>query len=295
MIDFKQIIGRGTRLYPDDDKLTFDIIDYAGATRLFEDKAFDGPPERIEEQEIDETGAVVEESAVAEPEPAGGAVVGGEELGAENAAEDEEGDDEADPGDMEDDEEARKLYVDGGVVWVTAEGFYLPTADGSRLHLVEYRDYVATEVRRLFASPRVLRDRWRSQVGRREVIEALEGRGISFAEAAARTGLDDADPLDLLVHVAWNRPVVTRQDRVHKLRQEHRAWLKAFVPAAREVLEDLLTKYAEHGIGELDDLRVLEVPPLSDYGTPVEIAERFGGPDPLRSAVEELESRLYAA
>jgi type I restriction enzyme R subunit len=133
------------------------------------------------------------------------------------------------------------------------------------------------------------------RAGRQEVIEALEARGISFTEAATRTGLDDSDPLDLLVHVAWNRPVITRQDRVRWLRKEHRAWLEAFVPAAREVLDELLTKYAEHGIGELDDLRVLEVPPLSQHGTPVEIAERFGGRDGLWSAVEELESRLYAA
>jgi type I restriction enzyme R subunit len=190
---------------------------------------------------------------------------------------------------------ARKFYVDDGDAWVTAEGFYLPRSDGQGLQLVEYREYVATEVRRLFPTPGALRDQWQSLVGRQEIIDALDRRGISFDEATQRTGLLDADPLDLLVHVAWNVPVMTRHDRVRRLRKEHRDWLDAFVPAARTVLDDLLAKYAEHGIGQLDDLRVLEVPPLSGHGTPVEIARRFGGPEALRSALANLEERLYAA
>jgi type I restriction enzyme R subunit len=132
-------------------------------------------------------------------------------------------------------------------------------------------------------------------VGRQDVIDTLEARGISFSDAAERTGLVDADPLDLLVHVAWNAPVMTRYDRVRRLRKEHRDWLGAFVPEARSVLEELLAKYAEHGVGQLDDLRVLEVPPLSELGTPVEIAGRFGSPEALRTALTDLEARLYAA
>ncbi len=247
MVEFKQIIGRGTRLYPDDDKLTFDIIDYSGATALFEDVEFDGPPEGpIAEEEIDDEGEVVREPVVEEPEPSPDS----EDAPSDPEALEEEG--------------ARKFYVDDGEAWVSAEGFYLPNPDRRGLHLVEYRDYLAAEVRRLFATPGELCDRWRNHVGRQEVIDALEGRGISFDEASQRTGLVDADPLDLLVHVAWNT-------------------------------DDLLTKYAEHGISQLDDLRVLEVPPISRHGTPVEIAVRFGGPERLRVALAGLEERLYAA
>jgi type I restriction enzyme R subunit len=251
MVEFKQIIGRGTRLYPDDDKLTFDIIDYSGATALFEDPAFDGPPERVDEEEIDDAGEIVSPPLVEAPEP-------------QFETDTREVDQEA----LEDDSTARKFYVDEGDAWVTAEGFYLPDPDGGRLHLVEYREYLATAVRRLFRTPADLLARWHSHVGRQEVVDALASRGVSFEEAAQRTGLTDADPLDLLVHVAWNAPAMTRHDRVRRLRKEHRAWLEAFVPAGREVLDELLAKYADHGIGQLDDLRVLETSPLNRLGRP---------------------------
>lgn len=268
IVDFKQIIGRGTRLYPDDDKLTFEIIDYSGATALFEDPAFDGPPEAIVEEEIDDEGAVVEPAEVAEPEP-----------------------------DYDDREEegARKLYIDDAEVHVTAEGFYFPDPEGGRLRLVEYADYVSHAVRRLFPHAADLRARWRSQDGRDEVIEALAARGIAFEEVAERTGLVDADPFDLLVHVAWNVPAMSRRDRAGQLRRDHAEFLTAFVPGAREILEELLEKYAEYGISQLDDLRVLEVPPLTRFGSPVEIAARFGGAGKLREAVEGLQELLYAA
>jgi type I restriction enzyme R subunit len=276
IVEFKQIIGRGTRLYPDDDKLSFDIVDYSGATALFEDPEFDGPPEALVHEEIDESGTVVATPVVESPEPQ------------------TDGGEETDPTTLED-QGARKFYVDGGEAYVTVEGFYLPDSSGTGLHLVEYREYVANQVRRLFTTPAELRERWRSHVGRQEVIDALEARGISFADAAERTGLADADALDVLVHVAWNAPVITRHDRVRRLRKEHRDWLASFVPEARSILDNLLAKYAEHGVSQLDDLRVLEVPPLSDLGTPVEIAARFGGPEALRTALVDLETRLYAA
>jgi type I restriction enzyme R subunit len=207
--------------------------------------------------------------------------------------------DELEAGDVDVDAVAsaatRKFYVDEGEALVTAEGFYLPDSESGRLRLVEYRDYVASEVRGLFGTPADLGARWRSHVGRKEVIEALERRGISLEEAAERTGLNDADPLDLLVNVAWNAPVMSRWDRVRRLRREHREWLEGFVPEARAVLEDLLEQYAEHGVGQLDDLRVLEVPPLNRHGTPVEIADRFGSAGALRSALDSLENHLYAA
>lgn len=158
---FKQMIGRGTRLFPDEDKLSFDIIDYSGATALFEDPEFDGPPERVDEEEIDGEGNVVDESVVEEPEPTfdpGGA----------------QGDD-VDPDDIG--EEPRvKFYVDDVQVWVTAEAIYHLDPETERLHLVEYRDFVADTVRILFPIPatcgrsgptawgaRTCSTRWRSE------------------------------------------------------------------------------------------------------------------------------------
>ena len=275
IVEFKQIIGRGTRLYPDEDKLSFEIIDYSGATALFEDAEFDGPPEVVVEEEIDETGEVVEPSEVHEPEPQYGEEP--EEVGAE---------------DLE--ERARKLYVDDAPVYLVAEGFYLPDPESGRLVLVEYGEYVAGEVRRLFASASDLRAAWRTQQGRDEVVEALRGRGIAFEEIAERLGIPEADPFDLLVHVAWNAHVITRRERAGRVRREHEEFFVSLRPEARGVLDALLEKYAEAGPSELS-LDVLKVPPLTEFGTPVEIAERFGGTEALREAVDRLQAILYAA
>jgi type I restriction enzyme R subunit len=270
IVEFKQIIGRGTRLYPDDDKLSFEIIDYSGATALFEDPDFDGPPEALVTEEIDGAGALVEGGEVAEPEP---------EYGEE--------------GETEPPERARKLYVDGGEVSVSAEGFYLPDPESGRLRLVEYDDYAAAEVRRLFAGPADLRTRWRTHDGRDAVVETLAARGISLGELAEHAGLRDADALDLLVHVAWNGPATSRRERAQALRREHEEFFTRYEPEARAVLEELLEKYAEFGVSQLEDLRVLEVPPLSEHGSPTEIEAQFGGPGSLREAVDKLADLLY--
>jgi type I restriction enzyme R subunit len=272
IVDFKQIIGRGTRLFPDEDKLSFDILDYSGATVLFEDEEFDGVPESITVEEIDDDGDVVVGDEVAEPEP-------------------EYGDDE----DVTPPSRAKKLYVDGLEVSIAVEGVYLPDAESGRLRLVEYADYAADEVRRLFGGADELRTRWRTHDGRDAVVDALAGRGIDVAELAERTGLGEADPLDLLVHVAWNGPATSRRQRAQSVRRQHEEFFARREPEAREILEELLEKYAEWGVSQLDDLGVLEVPPISDHGTPLEIASRFGSAQALRETVDALVELLYAA
>jgi type I restriction enzyme R subunit len=277
---FKQIIGRGTRLFPDEDKLSFDIIDYAGATSLFKDRKFDGPPERVDREEVDEEGNVVEETVVEEPEP----------LFEPNDTDGRS----IDPDDLDVVPRA-KLYVDDVEVWVTAEAVYHLDPQTSRLRLVEYRDFIADTVRSLYPDPQNLQSKWRSRVGRHDVLDALEKHAIDIGELAERTGLGAADPLDVLVHLAWSQPLTTRTDRARRVRKEQDAFFAAYQPAAREILAQLLDKYTEHGIGQLDDLGVLEVPPLSALGSPAEIADRFGSPDALHEAVGKLGELLYAA
>jgi len=143
--------------------------------------------------------------------------------------------------------------------------------------------------------PHQLRTQWRSRVGRHDVQDALSKRGIDLEELPDRAGLPDADGLDVLVHLAWNQPLATRLDRTRRVRKEHADFFEAHQPAARDVLGQLLDKYAEHGISQLDDLGVLEVPPISALGSPAEIAGRFGSPAALRDAVETLGELLYAA
>jgi type I restriction enzyme R subunit len=277
---FKQMIGRGTRLYPDEDKLSFDIIDYADATALFNDPEFDGPPERVDIEEIDEEGNVVEETAVMEPEPP---LLDGIDSG-----------DTIHPEDLQQEPRA-KFYVDDVEVWVTAEATYHLDPETERLRLVEYRDFVTETIRSIFPDQVDLRSRWASKVGRQDVLDALAVHGIDPDELLQRTGMVDADTIDVLVHLAWNRPLATRRDRVRRVTQEHVEFFEAYQPAAREVLSYLLEKYAEHGISQLDDLAVLQVPPLSSLGSPADIAARFGTAGQLREAVAKLGDLLYAA
>lgn len=278
---FKQMIGRGTRVFPDEDKLSFDIIDYSGATALFNDPEFDGPPEAVVHEELDDQGNVTDDTVFEQSGPIIEPPVG-------------DAPDNIPPDDL-DEPPITKFYVDDAEVWVTAEAIYHLDPATKRLHLVEYRDFVAETVRSLFPDASRLHSTWANRVGRQDVLDALAAHGIDVDDLVERTRLGDADPFDVLVHLAWNRPLATRVERAGRVWREHAAFFEAFQPGAREVLEYLLDKYAEHGISQLDDREVLEVPPLSSLGTPTEIARRFGSAESLWSAVERLGELVYVA
>jgi type I restriction enzyme R subunit len=279
---FKQMIGRGTRLFPDEDKLSFEIIDYSGASALFSDPEFDGPPEQVVEESINDEGDVVEDVMVEEPDPA---------FERRSPPTGDEAD--IDPDDLP--ELRTKFYVDDVEVIVTAEAVYELDPQTQRLRLVEYRDLVTETVRSLFPSANELRAKWANRVSRREVLDALAEHGIDADELGDRASLPNADPIDVLVYLAWNQPLATRTDRARRVRKEHSDFFEAFQPAAREVLEYLLDKYAEYGITELESPGVLQVPPLSSLGTPVEIARRFGSPEEWRTAQTRLGELVYVA
>ncbi|MGV0050807.1 EcoAI/FtnUII family type I restriction enzme subunit R [Mycobacterium colombiense] len=278
---FKQMIGRGTRLFPDEDKLSFDIIDYSGASALFSDPEFDGPPEMLVREQIDDEGSVVEDIVIEQPR----------QLPQPTPPTDQEPG--IDPDDLS--EPRAKFYVDDVEVIVTAEAVYELDSETNRLRLIEYRDLVTKTVRSLYPSANELQAKWANRISRREVVDALAGRGIDADELAERTGLHDADPIDVLVYLAWNQPLATRIERVRRVRKEHADFFEAFQPAAREVLEFLLDKYAEYGISELEDPAVLQVQPFSNLGTPVEIAQRFGTVAALRNAQAKLAELVYVA
>ncbi len=283
MTMFKQIIGRGTRVYEDADKFSFDIIDYSGATVLFADPEFDGPPERVDRETIDEQGEVVEELVVAEPEPPYGDTASHGEL------------DEADIESRAD----RVFYVgDEEKVWVVGEALYELDPVTRKPKLMEYWDFVADTVRSLFQGTHAasqLCAKWADPVARKELTDELASRGIDASDLEERTGLGGTDTLDILVHVAWNHPLVTRHERVRRARRNHAQFFEQFRPEARQVLDELLAKYARHGVDELNDLAVLEVPPLDGLGSPTEIARRFGGAEALEDALVELQKCLYVA
>ena len=278
MPEFKQIIGRGTRLRPDYGKLAFHIIDYTGsATEKFADPAFDGEPVGGQEAVVDAEGEVVEEHETPEVvSPVG------------------------DPDDTPvihepPDAAPRKFYVDGGVVEVLRHLVYELDPDGKRLSTRQLTDYTGDRVRTLYPHAFELRKDWLDSDRRAQVVEDLEQRGIVLETLAEAVGKPEADPFDLLCHLAYNAPLRTRRERADRLRRDQRDFFDTFGPQAREVLDALLEKYAEHGSAQFKLPEVLEVPPFSGWGNVIEIADRFGGSRQLRGAVSELQRLLYAA
>ena len=288
MTEFKQIIGRGTRLREDYGKLYFNILDYTGtATRHFADKEFDGDPEFIVEEEIDDDGKTTT-TTVIDPEP-------------DEDGDDDEGPDDVDgPGPVINDppeppEEPRKFYVTVADVKISAQLTQDIGSDGSRLRVTEFRDYTGDVVRSLFTDLAQFRHGWSDPERRDEILEALEGKGINIAEAGETFGNPDADPFDLLCHIAWNAPVQTRRERAARLRTETPSFLEQYGEPARQILDALLAKYADHGPAEFTIPDSLKVPPISELGNVSEITQRFGGTDEFREAVTRLQELLYAA
>jgi len=283
MTEFKQIIGRGTRVRDDYGKLFFSILDYTGsATRLFADPDFDGDPIDITTEDI---GDGEDPSIVEPPEPPEPKVV---------LVDPPEPPEPPLPPDPPPDER-RKFYYDGGQVEIAAHLVYELDPDGKQLYVVKFTDYTAEKVRSLYRNAAELRGEWADPEQRREIIEKLAERGIDFDGLAQAANQPAADPLDLLCHLAFNAPLRTRRERAQSLRTDKKDFFEHFGPEARQVLDELLEKYTDHGAAQFVLPDVLKVQPLSDHGNPMEIAALFGGPEKLRDAVNELQALLYAA
>jgi type I restriction enzyme R subunit len=283
MVEFKQIIGRGTRVRDDYGKLFFTILDYTGsATRLFADPDFDGEPVDVDEVQIADDGQEVPGThVVVEPETDAAEIL------------DEDGSvivsDDSEPG------APRKYYVDGGQVEIVAHLVYELDPEGRQLRVVQFSDYASERVRTLYPLAADLRRAWANPAGRAAVVDELAGRGIDFETLAEQVKQPDADPFDLLCHLAYNAPLRSRRERADRVRREEAAFFDEYSSKAKEVLSALLEKYAEHGTAQFALPAILQVPPISDQGNVMEIAEAFGGPERLRLAVERLQNLLYAA
>jgi type I restriction enzyme R subunit len=288
MVEFKQIIGRGTRVRDDYGKLWFNILDYTGtATRNFADPAFDGDPAFATQEEIDEHGKVKDTEVITPEEPESDKSVedaAGRLADAPLSASIGE----------RDGVRCRKFYFDGGQVEIAAELVHELDADGKQLRVVKLTDYTAEKVRTLCASQDELRARWADAGQRADIIQQLAERGIDFPTVAAQAGKPEADPFDLLCHLAFNAPVLTRRQRADRMKKQQAAFFGYFAPEAREILDDLLEKYASDGELQFTLPDVLKVRPISDHGNVAEIAQRFGGFEKLGDAVNKLQSLLYA-
>jgi type I restriction enzyme R subunit len=294
MTDFKQIIGRGTRLFTDKDKLWFTILDYTGATRLFSDPEFDGDPELLSEEEINEKGDVVASKTIDQKEKIPEEDIYGKDMGGAGIIRDAN----------IDEDQTKKFYVDNIPVSVIHEVEYQLGPDGKKLELKKFSDYTKVIVRNLFQDAKKLRETWLDPKKRWELIEELIDKGISIELLQETTNQTDADPLDLLVHIAFNGPIKSRRERVKELKAFKKSFLEKYSPEARKIIDILLEKYADHGIEELSPvakkeeemapvIRILNVEPLTQFGTPVEIINIFGGRQKYLQAVENIQEYLY--
>lgn len=279
MSEFKQIIGRGTRLREDYGKQYFNIIDYTGsATQKFADPAFDGMPDIEDQEEIDEEGNVIS---------------GGGD-GADDGAGRKGGGNAGSTGRDSDDGAVRKFYVDGGQVRISAHLVYELDAEGKQLRAVQYTDYTAEKVRTLFRSIDELKDQWADPLKREQVVFSLAERGIDFKTLAEAAGQAEADPFDLMCHLAFNAPLRSRKERADRIRKCRTDFFDQYGPEARAILIGLLEKYCEFGPQQLVLPDVLQVTPFSTYGNVMEIANLFGGTPQLKLAVDNLQALLYA-
>ncbi len=275
---FKQIIGRGTRLREDLGKSWFTILDFKRATELFADPAFDGDPVQIYEPGPDQP---VEPPQPPEP-PQGGSdeFPGDPPTGSGTIA--RGNDAPAAP---------RKYIVGGSVnVAVARERVQYLNADG-KLVTESLRDYTRINLGKAYDSLDGFLQAWNSAERKAVLIEELEGRGV-FLDALADEVGKDFDPFDLLMHVAYDQPPLTRRERAQRVKK--RNVFTQYGPVARQVLETLIDKYADEGITTIESDAVLRVQPFTDLGSPVELIRSFGGRPQYLQALATLERELYA-
>ena len=266
MTEFKQIIGRGTRVF--DDKMWFSIVDYRKTTRLFLDPDWDGPPAGTSEEGVD----------THEQEPTGTK--------------------ETDPPESESatppSQPIMQYHVEGSAITIQGETVEILDQTINRKRLISYIDYTGETVRRLVEEDdKQLYRIWTEPEKRKHFVKKLEERGITFDHIREITQLYKADAFDLLLNFAFNSGTKTRFERVNNVRQK--SFLERYPEKAREVLEVILDHYADKGYQELDDRDILKLPKFERFGGPVEILEtRFGGGDGYDGAIKELTREIYA-
>jgi type I restriction enzyme R subunit len=279
MTEFKQIIGRGTRINEDYGKLYFTIMDFKRATALFADPDFDGDPVQIYEPKDTDTVVPPDESSDTPPDgleepPQSPYTTHADDFGT------------GDPSSGK----PRRYVVDDVVVTVATERIQYMDADG-KLITESLKDFTRKTVRKAFASLDDFLTVWHDTAKKQAVIDELAAKGVFLDDLAEQVG-KDLDAFDLICHVAFDQPPLTRKERADRVRKRH--VFAKHGAQARSVLNALLDKYADSGLKSVESLDILKVDPLSGFGTPIEIVAFFGGKPAYLAAIAELESALYA-
>ena len=294
MTKFKQIIGRGTRINEDFGKLFFTIMDFKKATELFADKSFDGEPVQIYEPGPGDAPVPLDDQPVDESDIENETTTDGDDFEIDLDSKENEAGENTGTGIggilVDPPQPRRKYYVDDVAVQIVAERVQYYGIDG-KLITESLKDYTRKTVLNEFASLDAFLQRWTTAEQKHAVLSELEQQGVFFEELAEQVG-KDLDPFDLVCHVAFDQPPLTRRERADNVKK--RNYFAKYADKARLVLEALLEKYADEGIATIETLNVLNVQPLSSFGTPVEIIRLFGGRAQYEQALRDLESVLYA-
>lgn len=283
MTEFKQIIGRGTRIREDYNKLYFTIMDFKGATRLFADPDFDGEPVVIYEPKPDEP--VVPPDIIEQPPTVGTAEPPQPPYAPEPSG-----------GSTGDGEGRTKYYVDDVEVRTAAERSRYLDADGklvSEDYRVFLKDDIKKSLRAQFGSLTEFLRRWSQAERKQAIVDELKDQGMAIEVLQqAIPSSADFDLFDLVAHIAFDQKPLTRKERANNVKK--RNYFGKYGDQARAVLESLLEKYADHGITDIEDPKVLELPPFDKYGTKSQIRRGiFGSPEKYSEAITELEHALY--
>jgi type I restriction enzyme R subunit len=264
MTEFKQIIGRGTRINEEFDKTYFTIMDFKKATKKFNDKDFDGEPIQIYEPKTGDS-----------PVP----------------PDDDNGDNNIDDLPEKSGQKRVKFVpVDVNVDIVSERTLYYGK-DG-KLITESIKDYTRKTVQQEFTTLDKFMRRWSAAEQKQAIIKELNEQGILLEALAEEVG-KDFDPFDLICHVAFDQPALSRKERAKKVRQ--RDYFHKYSEKARGVLNALLDKYADEGIENIEDINDLKVQPFDKIGTPMEIVNLFGNKQKYLEALQELKNQLYMA
>ena len=276
MTEFKQIIGRGTRVREADGKFYFTILDFRKATNLFADPDFDGDPVQVYEPLPEEPIAPPDGEGMDEAEPITDPII----LGG--------GDSEIDIS-IGGEEEPQKYYVNQIEVSIAHERVQYYGVDG-KLITESLKDYTKKNITNEFASLDAFINRWNEADKKEELIKELAEHGV-LIEALREDVGKDLDAFDLICHVAFDQPALTRKERADTVRK--RNYFSKYGEVAQKVLDSLLLKYEDEGITSIEQGSILKVQPLNKLGSPVELVKAFGKRKDFEKAVSELEREIY--
>lgn len=281
MTEFKQIVGRGTRVHEDTRKYYFTVIDFRGATNHFADPDFDGEPVQIYEPGAGDP--------IAPPDDAPATDEDGETLPDKPSADEIIVDGPPDISLPLTGGKVKKVYVDGIGATIIAERVEYLDENG-KLVTETLRDFTKNALKKRFATLTDFLKRWKAAERKQAIIEELEAEGLPLDPIAEELG-KDLDPFDLICHVAFDKKPLTRRERADNVKK--RDVFTKYGGQARAVLDALLAKYADEGVLNLDDADVLRITPFSALGTPMQLIKAFGDRQGFERAVHELQAAMY--